>query len=116
MEMSTLLEEIMWFGSMALVAILSFIFSFKLKNYETERAAMPKINFTEGSRLFLILGINYAVIAIACACLSMFSGPEIFDRIRIILNEWWLLELFIFFNLITSYCLYTAIKRVVVNV
>lgn len=116
MDGITLLEGFIWLCSMLSVAALSLIFSFKLKNIIPERAAIPKVNSREGSRIFLIFGLNYALVAIATSILSMFSGPAVAQRLDVILNEWWLVEIFIFFNIITSYCLYTAIRRVVVNV
>jgi hypothetical protein len=116
MDGTTLLEGAIWFASMMAVAFLSFRFSWKLGQMIPERAAMPSVNSTEGRRLFFIIGINYATVAIACSILSVWSGPAVTERINTILHEWWLVELFIFFNIITSYCLYTAIKRVVVNV
>lgn len=119
MDGTTLLEGAIWFASMMSVATLSFMFSWKLGQVHPDRAAMPKVNTTEGRRLFFILGVNYVTVAIACSILSMWSGPAVTERINTILHEWWLVELFIFFiffNIITSYCLYTAFKRVVVNV
>lgn len=116
MDGTTLLEGFIWFLSMMTVAGLSFFFSYKLSTMKPETAAMPKINSTEGTRLFFIIGVNYALVAVAATILSLFSGVAVSERLNTILHEWWLVELFIFFNFITAYCLYTAIKRVVVNV
>jgi cytochrome c biogenesis protein CcdA len=113
---AALLEGTVWFISMCLVGTLSIFFATKLRSMKPNTASMPKINSTEGSRLFFVFGINYLVVAFACVALSLFTGTDVSDRFNQVIFEWWFLEIFVFFNLITSYCLYTAIKRVVVNV
>jgi hypothetical protein len=116
MDGVTYFEGFIWICSMMSVAVLAFVLSYRLSKANTDKAAMPKINAQEGSRLFFIFGINYAIIAVASAILSLTQGPQVASEIAVIMREWWLVEIFIFFNIITTYCLYTAVRRIIVNV
>ena len=116
MPVGTIIEGSAWFLSMLAVSLLSMLMSRRLNGAIAEKAAMPKINAQEGSRLFFIFGINYLLVAIASTILLFTQGPQLATEIYNVMREWWLVEVFIFLNIITSYCLYTALRRVVVNI
>lgn len=116
MTMFPIVELSMWVVSMLTVTVFAFMLSKKLHNMQPDSASMPKTNATEASRLFLIFGLNYLVITFGCIFLFMATAPSAVFIITETLKEWWLVEISVFFNIITTYCLYTALNRVIVNV
>ena len=109
-------EWYLWFMSMLAVSWSSWRFSVKLSSYDVEKAAIPKINSVVGSKLFLIISLNYLVVALGCVLMYLTSSADVVRHIINILETWWLIEIFLFFNLITFYSIWTAKGKIVVNI
>ena len=109
-------EMCLWFLSMLAVSWSSWRFSVKLSSYNAETAAIPKINSIVGSKLFLIISLNYLVVALGCVLMYFTSTADVVAHILNILETWWLIEIFLFFNLITFYSIWTAKGKIVVKI
>lgn len=110
------IEMCLWFLSMLAVSWASWRFSVKLSSYDVERAAIPKVNSVVGSRLFCIISLNYLVVALGCVLMYFTSTPNVMYQIFQTLETWWLIEIFLFFNLITFYSIWSAKNKIVVNI
>jgi hypothetical protein len=109
-------EMCLWFLSMLAVSWSSCRFSVKLSSYDAEKAAIPKVNSVVGSRLFFIISLNYLVVALGCVLMYFTSTAVVMAHILNILDTWWLIEIFLFFNLITFYSIWSAKGKIVVNI
>ena len=113
---NTTIELFLWFISMLAVSWASWRFSKKLSSYQEETAAIPKVNSVAGSKLFAILAMNYLVVAIGCTLMYTVSPALVVQQIISVIDSWWLIEIFLFFNIITFHSIWTAKNKIVVNV
>ena len=113
---NTTIELILWVISMLAVSWASWSFSKKLGSYQEETAAIPKVNSVAGSKLFAILAMNYLVVTVGCALMYTVSPAAVIAQIVSVLNSWWLIEIFLFFNIITFHSIWSAKNKIVVNI
>jgi hypothetical protein len=109
-------EMCLWFLSMLAVSWSSWSFSKKLSSYDPQRAAIPKVNSIVGSRLFCIISLNYLVVALGSVVMYLTSAPQVTQQIFQTLETWWLIEIFLFFNIITFYSIWAAKSKILVNI
>lgn len=113
---TTNIELILWLVSMIAVVINAFRCAMKLSSYDEETAAIPKQNAQAGSTLFRIIAMNYLTVAIGCVIMYFASPVDLVIKIHQVLDTWWLIEIFLFFNIITAYSLNSAVKKILVNI
>lgn len=113
---TTSIELILWLISMLAVVINAGRCALKLSSYEEETAAIPKQNAKAGATLFKIIAINYLIVALGCVIMYFASPLDLILKIHQVLDTWWLIEIFLFFNIITAYSLNSAAKRILVNI
>jgi hypothetical protein len=112
---STTIELVLWLISMFAVAWVSWRFSKKLATRQEETAAIPKVNSEAGSKMFAIIGMNYFVVAVGCVLLYFVSPAVVVNQLMGLLNTWWLIEVFLFFNIITFHSIWVAKSKIIVN-
>lgn len=93
-----MVEIIIWAASMLLVGIAALRLSNKIHSAQVDRLTISEKNASLLSRTFKSTAISYFLVTPIVAVLAL-QLPEI----HIILKEWWILEVFIFWNLRTAW-------------
>jgi hypothetical protein len=95
-----MLEIIFWVISMFIAGAAAYALSQTIANAEVDRLTISKHNAKVLSRTFKSNAISYFIAAPAIGALAT-TIPDV-------LEQWWVLELFIFWNLRSAWIYYAA--------
>lgn len=103
-----MLEIIIWALTMLLTALTCNNLSNTIKSAEVDRLTISKHNADLLSRTFKSNALSYIIVGITLPIAALTSP---IPQIEEILREWWVLEIFIFWNLRSAYLYHVAKKR-----
>jgi hypothetical protein len=100
-----MLEVIVWTLSMLAAAGTSFLLSEKILGAQVDRLTISERNANILARTYRSNALSYIL------AIPVLIFAAIFTEALPLVQEWWILEIFIFWNLRSAFIYYAAIKR-----
>lgn len=110
-----MIELWLWVGTMYFCALAYLVLTVRYSRINPHRAAVPMANAKFIARLALTNALNYLAFAvIATYCILSYSS--LLPDVLVVLQQWWIVEIFIFWNLRTAALIYLGIRNTKVEI
>jgi hypothetical protein len=104
-----------WLGTMYITSLAYFALARRYHAINPYKAAVPMANAKFMSRLALTNALNYFAFA-AIGSWSMFEFIRFLPDVRAILGQWFIVEIFIFWNLRTAALIFIGMRNTKVEI
>ena len=110
-----MIELWLWVGTMYFCALAYLVLTVRYHKINPHRAAVPMANAKFIARLALTNALNYLGFAIiATYCIFNYTG--LLPDVLIVLSQWYIVEIFIFWNLRTAALIFLGIRNTKVEI
>lgn len=105
----------LWLGTMYLSALAYFALARRYDNINPHKSVVPMATARFMSRLALTNAVNYLAFA-AMGSWAMFEFVQYLPDVRHILGNWFIVEIFIFWNLRTAALIFLGMRDTKVEI
>ena len=110
-----MIELWLWVGTMYFCALAYLVLTVRYHKINPHRAAVPMANAKFIARLALTNALNYLAFAVI-ATYSVLSYSGLLPDVLLVLHEWYIVEIFIFWNLRTAALIFLGIRNTKVEI
>lgn len=110
-----MIELWIWVATMYFTSLAYFVLARRYHKINPHRAAVPMANAKFIARLALTNALNYLGFAvIATYCIIFYVG--LLPDVLLVLSQWYIVEIFIFWNLRTAALIFLGIRNTKVEI
>lgn len=110
-----MIEIEVWIASLFLASIAHFMLSLKYARINPHSSAVPMVNVKFVQRLSATECINYAAFGIF-GIFAIFAFPVQLATALVVMKSWYIVEIFIFWNIRTAFLIFMNLGRLKVKV
>jgi len=104
-----------WFGTMFLASLAYFVLARRYHTINPYKSAIPMANAKFMSRLALTNALNYVVFGIV-GVISVLQFSTYVPELQNILDQWFVVEIFVFWNLRTAALIFVGLRNTKVEI
>jgi hypothetical protein len=108
-------EICVWLGTMFITSLAYFALARRYHDINPYKAAVPMANAKFMSRLALTNALNYLAFFIV-GCYVMVTFQQYLPDVQAILGQWFIVEIFIFWNLRTAALIFMGLRNTKVEI